>query len=120
MPAGARALGGAGIGTADASAMEVVMTTQSANATSSPKTTKSGSPEPNKPSSRKSKLVLRALKRKSGVSVDELCKLTGWQAHSVRGFLSATVRKKLGHHVIRLTNARGVTRYSIGKSGAAS
>jgi hypothetical protein len=52
---------------------------------------------PNKQSASKSDLVLRALKRKSGVSVDELCKLTGWQAHSVRGFLSGTVRKKLGH-----------------------
>jgi hypothetical protein len=75
---------------------------------------------PNKQSASKSDLVLRALKRKSGVSVDELCKLTGWQAHSVRGFLSGTVRKKLGHRVIRQTDAKGVTRYSISKSGAAS
>jgi hypothetical protein len=65
-------------------------------------------------------LVLRALKRKSGVSVDELCKLTGWQAHSVRGFLLRTVRTKLGHEVVRQTDAKGVTRYSISKSGAAS
>ena len=77
-------------------------------------------PIPKKPSARKSDQVLRALKRKSGVSMDDLCKLTGWQAHSVRGFLSGTVRKKLGHEVIRQQDAKGVTRYSIGKPEAAS
>jgi hypothetical protein len=77
-------------------------------------------PAPDKQSASKSDLVLRALKRKSGVSLDELCKLTGWQAHSVRGFLSGTVRKKLGHEVTRQTDAKGVTRYSINKPGATS
>jgi hypothetical protein len=77
-------------------------------------------PASNKQSASKSDLVLRALKRKSGVSVDDLCKLTGWQAHSVRGFLLRTVRTKLGHEVVRQTDAKGVTRYSISKSGAAS
>ena len=97
------------------------MTTQSANATSFPKTTKSGAQGPNKPSASKSDLVLRALRRKSGVSIGELCKLTGWQAHSVRrGFLSGTVRRKFDHEVIRLTDAKGVTRYLISKPGAAS
>jgi hypothetical protein len=81
---------------------------------------KSTQPAPDKQSASKSDLVLRALRRKSGVSLDELCKLTGWQAHSVRGFLSGTVRKKLGHEVIRQSDARGVTRYSIAKPGAAS
>ena len=77
-------------------------------------------PAPDKQSPSKSDLVLRALRRKSGVNMDELCKLTGWQAHSVRGYLSGTVRKKLGHEVIRQSDARGVTRYSIAKPGAAS
>ncbi|MEE4235109.1 MAG: DUF3489 domain-containing protein [Anderseniella sp.] len=73
-----------------------------------------------KQSASKADLVLRALRRKSGVSLDELCKLTGWQAHSVRGFLSGTVRKKLGYEVIRHQDAKGVTRYSMGKSEADS
>jgi hypothetical protein len=74
----------------------------------------------NKNSRSKSDLVLRAMRRKSGVSLNELCKLTGWQAHSVRGFLSGTARKKVGHDVIRRTDAKGITRYSIGKAGSAS
>ncbi len=97
------------------------MKTQKVTAsTVSPATKQQGSPEPTKQSSSKSDLILRALKRKSGVCVDELCKLTGWQAHSVRGFLSGTVHKKLGHLVIRQTDAKGVTRYLISKPGAAS
>jgi hypothetical protein len=32
---------------------------------------------------------------KEGATLDELMALSGWQAHSVRGFLSATIRKRL-------------------------
>lgn len=96
------------------------MSPQSAITSVSRMVEKPTAPAPNQQSASKSDLVLRALKRKSGVSVDELCKLTGWQAHSVRGFLSGTVRKKHGHEVVRQTDAKGVTRYSIGKTGAAS
>ncbi len=40
--------------------------------------------------------VLALLRRKQGASLEEMQKATGWQPHSVRGFLSATVRKRLG------------------------
>jgi hypothetical protein len=40
--------------------------------------------------------VLDMLKRPSGVTLKELIKATGWQAHSVRGFISGTVGKKMG------------------------
>lgn len=65
----------------------------------------------------KSDLILRALQHKAGASLDELCKLTDWQPHSVRGFLSGTVRKKLGHKVTRRTTGKGVSRYFILKPG---
>jgi len=38
--------------------------------------------------------VMEALGREEGVTIDELTKMTGWQTHSARGFLS-NMRKKL-------------------------
>jgi hypothetical protein len=40
--------------------------------------------------------IVDLLKRPSGATAKELMKASGWQAHSVRGFLSGTVSKKMG------------------------
>jgi hypothetical protein len=40
--------------------------------------------------------ILSLLRRPGGASLTELRKATGWQAHSVRGFLSGTLKKKMG------------------------
>lgn len=40
--------------------------------------------------------VLALLRRPDGANLKELRKATGWQAHSVRGFLSGTVAKRMG------------------------
>jgi hypothetical protein len=52
-----------------------------------------------KPTSRtrtKQDLLIHLLKRKSGASIAEIVTATGWQAHSVRGAISGTLKKKLG------------------------
>ena len=44
--------------------------------------------------------VLSLLRRPDGASLKELMKATGWLAHSVRGFLSGTVAKRMGLHLV--------------------
>ena len=41
----------------------------------------------------KTATILDLLKRKDGATLKELMKVSGWQAHSVRGFLSAAWRE---------------------------
>ena len=43
--------------------------------------------------------ILALLERPAGASLKELMAATGWLAHSVRGFLSGQVRKKIGRKV---------------------
>jgi len=57
--------------------------------------------------------VLDLLKREGGASAKELMKATGWQAHSVRGFLSGTVGKKLGLAVTSTKGDGGERTYSV-------
>ncbi len=57
--------------------------------------------------------IIALLKRPGGATAKELMKATGWQAHSVRGFLSGTVRKKMGLSVVSMKTEDGERTYSL-------
>jgi hypothetical protein len=57
--------------------------------------------------------ILTLLKRPSGASLRQLQKATDWQAHSVRGFLSGAVKKKMGLRVISTKLADGTRTYRM-------
>lgn len=57
--------------------------------------------------------VLDSLKRPEGATLAALMKATEWQAHSVRGFLSGTVSKKLGFALTSAKVEDGERTYSI-------
>ena len=73
------------------------------------KTSKRAKPQP----ATKSEKIIQLLKRPSGATIAELQKTTGWQAHSVRGFLSGTVKKKLGFDVVSEPDAKKQRRYRV-------
>ena len=82
----------------------------------SPKSKTSDAKKGRKPGTRpktKKQTCIDMLKRPKGASLAELQMATGWQPHSVRGFLSGTVRKLEG--ITLATNAEdgGERRYRI-------
>jgi len=44
----------------------------------------------------KAETIVALLRRSRGTSIAEMMKATGWQAHSVRGFLAGTVKRRMG------------------------
>ena len=44
----------------------------------------------------KQERMLTLLSQPEGASIEEMMQATGWQQHSVRGFLAGTVKRKLG------------------------
>jgi hypothetical protein len=61
----------------------------------------------------KTNAILELLKRPGGVTAKELMKVTGWQPHSVRGFLSGTIGKKMGLTVTSTKGEDGERSYSV-------
>lgn len=61
----------------------------------------------------KTATILEMLKRPGGATAKELLKATGWQPHSLRGFLSGAVSKKLGLAVVSAKGEDGERSYSI-------
>ena len=84
-----------------------------------PKKAPKGRTEPHLTKSRvardgsKTAKLLDLLKRPGGATSKELIKATGWLPHSVRGFLSGTVGKKMGLTVTSSKGEDGERTYSV-------
>lgn len=59
----------------------------------------------------KQAMMIRMLHR--GATLDQLAAATGWRLHSVRGLISAVIRKRLGLRVISEKNQEGNRVYTI-------
>jgi hypothetical protein len=106
---------------------ETEKTGPSQAAASTPRLRKSAAPTPRgkarkalpKPKGRaassqsKKDLVLQMLRRQSGVTIADIIAKTGWQPHSVRGFFSGLVKKKLKLPLTSEVSKNGVRRYHI-------
>jgi glycine cleavage system aminomethyltransferase T len=64
-----------------------------------------GKPRAAKAPKTKQEQLVALIRRRRGATIDEMTSATGWQAHSVRGAISGTLKKKLGLAVISETVA---------------
>ena len=55
--------------------------------------------------------MIGSLQATSGASIEDLARITGWQAHSVRGALAGVLRKK--GHVVTSEKIDGTRRYRL-------
>jgi hypothetical protein len=58
-------------------------------------------------------MVLELMSRKQGAAMSEIGKATGWQNHTIRGFISGNVTKKMGLAVESFKNEAGERIYRI-------
>ncbi len=63
----------------------------------------------------KTATVLALIQRAKGATLAEIMDATSWQAHSVRGFISGTLGKKMGLKVDSTKREDGTRVYSIAK-----
>lgn len=61
----------------------------------------------------KADVILKKLRMARGATVAQMMEATDWQSHSVRGFLSAVVRKKLDLNLVSEVGRDGQRRYRI-------
>lgn len=66
-----------------------------------------------KPKTSKTSALLKLLRSSKGASMAQLQHASGWQAHSVRGFLAGTVKRRLGLTVLSKISQTGERLYSI-------
>ena len=60
-------------------------------------------------------IVIELLRRKDGATLAEIAKATDWQNHSIRGFISGQLTKKMGLTVESSKNEAGERTYLLAK-----
>ena len=83
--------------------------TKTAKAAKSPKQAANSEARPGS----KKEIVLKLLRREQGATIAETAKATDWQNHSIRGFLSAQVTKKMKLKVESTKSEEGDRTYRI-------
>lgn len=74
----------------------------------------SGTVAPSQPrAGSKAAAAIELLERNTGATLSELMTATGWQAHSVRGFMSGMVKRKMGRAVVSAKDDDGTRRYRV-------
>jgi hypothetical protein len=63
----------------------------------------------------KKAIVIALLERKGGATMAQIAKATDWQPHSIRGFISGQLTKKMGLVVESIKNESGDRTYKLGK-----
>ena len=86
-------------------------TAKAPKATKNPKGAKAGQGAAR--SGSKTAIVLELMRRKQGATLPEIAKATDWQNHSIRGFVSGHVIKKMGLKVESTKSEAGDRTYRI-------
>jgi hypothetical protein len=70
-------------------------------------------PMPRTRDNSKQAAVIQMLQRPDGTTIQQVMESTGWLAHTIRGTLSGTIKKRLGYNVVSEKNADGERVYRI-------
>jgi len=70
------------------------------------------------PAATKSATVMTMLRTGDGATLEAMQQAIGWQAHSVRGFLSGTVKKRMALSLASERSDDGIRRYRIADATA--
>lgn len=93
-------------------ALSRLRTRKTAKLKAPPKTSKAKSPVESK-----RVRIVKMLNAPKGTTIAAIVAATGWQQHSVRGFLAGVVRKELGLNLVSEQGAKGrIYRVKDGKS----